>query len=49
VTRSEIDHSLFNRHSSVGCIYLVVYIDDIVLTCNYHHGILDKATTLLRP
>jgi len=39
MTRSEADHSVFYRHSSVGCIYLVVYVDDIVLTGNDHHGI----------
>ena len=39
MTRSEGDHSVFYRHSSVGCIYLVVYVDDIVLTGSDHHGI----------
>ena len=29
----------FYRHSSVGCIYPVVYVDDIVLTGNHHHDI----------
>jgi len=39
MTRSEGDHSVFYRHSSVGCIYLVVYVDNIVLTGSDHHGI----------
>ena len=39
MTRSEADNSVFYRHSSVGCIYLVVYVDDIVLRGNDHHGI----------
>jgi len=40
MTRSEADHSVFYRHSSVGCIYLVVYVDDIVITGSDQHGIL---------
>ena len=32
MSRSEVDHSVFYRHSSAGCIYLIVYVDDIVLT-----------------
>jgi len=39
MTRSETDQSYFYHHSSVGCIYPVVYADDIVLTNNDHHGI----------
>jgi len=39
MTRSEADHSVFYSHSSVGCIYLVVYVDDIVITGSDHHGI----------
>jgi len=39
MTRSEGDHSVFYRHSSAGCIYLVVYVDDIFLTGSDHHGI----------
>jgi len=38
MTRSEADHSIFYRHSSVGFIYLVVYVDDIVLTDNDNHA-----------
>ena len=31
--RSTIDHSIFYHHTSLGhCIYLVVYVDDIVIT-----------------
>ncbi|XP_019196175.1 PREDICTED: uncharacterized protein LOC109190179 [Ipomoea nil] len=32
MTRSEVDHSVFYRHSNGKCIYLVVYVDDIVIT-----------------
>ena len=33
--RSEADHSVFYCHSSLGkCVYLVVYVDDIVITGN---------------
>ena len=39
MTRSEADHSVFYRHSAAGCIYLVVYVDDIVITGSDHHGI----------
>jgi len=39
ITWSEADHSVFYRHLSVGCVYLIVYVDDIVLTGNDHHGI----------
>jgi len=39
MTPSEADHSVLYRHSSVGCIYLIVYVDDIVLTGSDHHGI----------
>jgi len=39
MTRSEADHSVFYRHSSVGCIYLVVYVDNIVLTGSDHYDI----------
>jgi len=34
MTRSEADHSVFYRHSRAWSIYLVVYIDDIVLIGN---------------
>jgi len=39
MTRSKTDHSVFYRHSNAGCIYLVVYVDDIVLTGSDHHDI----------
>jgi len=39
MTRSEADHSIFYRRSGVECIYLVVYVDDIVLTSTNLHGI----------
>jgi len=32
MTRSEANDSIFYRHLNVGFIYLVVYVDDIVLT-----------------
>jgi len=38
MTRCEADHSVFYQHSSVGCVYLIVY-DDIVLTRSNNHGI----------
>ena len=35
MTRSGADHSVFYRHSAQSrCIYLVVYVDDIVITGN---------------
>ena len=39
MTCSEADHSDFYRHSSGECIYLVVYVDDIVFTISDHHDI----------
>jgi len=39
MTHNETDHSFFYRHSSSGYIYLVLYVDDIVLTYSDHHGI----------
>ena len=33
MTRSTLDHSVFYHHASSGhCIYLIVYVDDIVIT-----------------
>jgi hypothetical protein len=29
---SEADHSVYYRHSAQGCIHLIVYFDDIVIT-----------------
>jgi len=37
--RSEADHSVFYRHSAQGCTYLIVYVDDIVITGNDEQGI----------
>ena len=35
MTRSTTDHSVFYHHtSSRQCIYLIVYVDDIVITGN---------------
>jgi len=39
MTRCEADHSVFYQHSSVGCVYLIAYVDDIVLTESDNHGI----------
>ncbi|RVW74980.1 Retrovirus-related Pol polyprotein from transposon RE1 [Vitis vinifera] len=38
--RSTADHSVFYHHNSLGqCIYLVVYVDDIVITSSDQNGI----------
>ena len=38
--RSATDHSVFYHHSSTGkCIYLIVYMDDIVITGSDWDGI----------
>ncbi|RVW35066.1 Retrovirus-related Pol polyprotein from transposon RE1 [Vitis vinifera] len=38
--RSTTDHSVFYYHNSSGqCIYLIVYVDDIVITGSDHNGI----------
>ena len=38
--RSVADHSIFYHHSSAGkCIYLIVYVDDIVITGSDQDGI----------
>jgi len=39
MTNNEADHSIFYHHSSVRCIYQVVYVDDIVFTNSDHHDI----------
>jgi len=39
MTQCEADHSVFYYHSSVGCVYLIVYVDDIVLTGSDNHVI----------
>ena len=38
--RSAVDHSVFYHHSSTGkCIYLIVCVDDIVITGSDQDGI----------
>ena len=40
MTRSTSDHSVFYHHTSLGqCIYLIVYVDDIVITGSDQDGI----------
>ena len=40
MTQSTKDHSVFYHHTSSGqCIYLIVYVDDIVITSNDQDGI----------
>ena len=40
MTRSTANHSVFyHQKSSRECIYLIVYVDDIVITSNDHDGI----------
>ena len=40
MTRSTVDHSVFYHHTSSGqCIYLIVYVDDIVIKDNDQDGI----------
>jgi len=39
MTQCEPNHLVFYRHSSVGCVYLIVYVDDIVLTSSDNHDI----------
>jgi len=46
MTGSKTDHLIFYHHLSVGYIYLVVYVDDIVIISNDHLDILDKTTYL---
>ncbi|XP_058765320.1 uncharacterized mitochondrial protein AtMg00810-like [Vicia villosa] len=40
MVHSEADHFVFYRHSAQGCIYLIVYVDDIVITGSDHQGII---------
>ena len=37
--RCEAYHSVFYQHSSVGCVYMIVYVDDIVLIGSDNHNI----------
>jgi len=39
MTRCEADHSVFYQHLTAGCVYLIIYVDDIVLTGSNNHGI----------
>ena len=41
MTRGITDHSIFYHHTSSGqfCIYLIIYVDDIVITGNDYDGI----------
>ena len=40
MTRSTSDHYVFYHHTSLGqCIYLIVYVDNIVITGNDQDGI----------
>ena len=40
MTRSTIDHYIFYHHtSSEQCIYLIVFVNDIVITGSDHDGI----------
>ena len=40
MNRSTTDHSVFNHHTSSGqCIYLIVYVDDIVIMNDDQDGI----------
>ena len=40
MTRSTSDHSVFYHHTSSGqCIYLIVYVNDIVIIDNDQDGI----------
>ncbi|XP_050896612.1 uncharacterized mitochondrial protein AtMg00810-like [Lathyrus oleraceus] len=40
MVRSEVDHSVFYRHSIQWCIYLIVYVNDIVITGSDQQSIL---------
>ncbi|XP_058766312.1 uncharacterized mitochondrial protein AtMg00810-like [Vicia villosa] len=40
MVHSEADHSVFYRHSIQGCVYLIVYVDDIVIPGSDQQGIL---------
>ena len=46
---SGVDHSVFYRHSAPGrYFYLVVYVDDIVITGNDQDGITDLKQHLFK-
>lgn len=46
LTRCSVDHSVFYKHSIHGSIFLVVYVDDIIITGNDEKGICDLKTYL---
>ena len=47
---STTDHSVFYHHNSLGqCIYLVVYVDDIVITGSDQDGIQKTKATSFYP
>lgn len=49
MTRNEVDHYVFYWHSTPNmCIYLVVYVNDIVITCNDQNGITSLKQHLFR-
>ena len=38
--QSTADHFVFHHHTSIGkCVYLIVYVDDIVITDSDQNGI----------
>ena len=39
--QSEANHSVFYCHTPRGYIYLIVYVDDIVITSSDSHGIME--------
>ena len=48
MTRSTSNHSVFYHHTSLGqCIYLIVYVDDIVIIGSNQDGIWKLKQTLL--
>ena len=41
MTRNTSDYPVFYHHTSLGqCVYLIVYVDDIVITGSEQDGIL---------
>lgn len=47
MVHSEADHSIFYRHSAQGCIYIIVYVDDIAINGSDQQGILHLKQHLL--
>ena len=49
MTRSGVDHFVFYQHSAPNrCIYLVVYVDGLVITGNDQDGIIDLKQHLFK-